>query len=206
MIKSILRKTKCLAVASMMAVVFVPGIVLSDDSVSLVEQIVELRKKNKELLEKLLNSWVPLKGKTLFDILPLGGKHKNHFKYEYAIIRNGSWSKLRFSTWNNGHGWRIMTYPPIMTGDTQNYKSGVATDFNLGGSLFVWNPLDELSKKCNGMKKLLHNYYYVTGKGASITYEGNGCSLYPSSTKNSPNWEDVIYRRNRNFSVFADHW
>jgi len=98
--------------------------------------------------------------------------------YEYAILRNGGFRELHFSTWNGGY--RVATEPYI-TGD----QSSIDPKFRMGGSMWIWDTLDTLDD--NG---IYHFYYFSTIDGF-VAGSGNGPS------KADEGGEGFVYRRPR---------
>lgn len=155
------------------------------------------------IVDKILNPWEKAADSLYELVVRIDGSLVSHQNvpelqnYEYAMMRNGGFRKLTFSTWNGG--WRVMTEPHL-TGDVFN-------NFKLGGSVWLFNtpdPIDDEGTETNdghicgaAQEKLQHLYYYTTSDdinkpSSSYVFQGksgNGCTR-----------EGPVYRKKRWFS------
>lgn len=120
------------------------------------------------------NKWEKLDSKNIKNV------SKDTNVYEYAMLRNGSFRKLTFSTWNDYY---IVMTDIYMAGDYEHFSTEFrdrhGDKFRLGGSLWRWSKHDE---------RVYHLYYFSTPDGF-IAFDGNGF------TKADSGGEGDIYRR-----------
>jgi hypothetical protein len=89
--------------------------------------------------------------------------------YEWGVTYNNQGTILRVTcnTWNVGY--RVCSYPPYPTGDSE--------PFRWGGVCFIWNTTSTWDDACS---RYYHSYYYQNDEGKYEMLGGNGCDQNPS--------------------------
>ena len=140
-------------------------------------------------LEEIQNPWIKTSD-TISAIMPKSNAERDDFielwiENEYAIVRNGTFLKLRLSEWNKG--WRVST-EMYMTGDTDsplNAKNQPdAPAFRIGGSMWHRYTRDpDWKTEClegnqiaqDGGIMPRHEYYMSSSDGMRTINSSNFC-------------------------------
>ncbi|MES2139565.1 MAG: hypothetical protein V4511_07635 [Bacteroidota bacterium] len=90
-------------------------------------------------------------------------------EYEWGVTYNNASPIIRVTCngWNGG--FRVCTYPPYPTGDTE--------PFTWGGICWIWGTASTLDDACS---IAFHGYYYQDALGKYYMNSGNGCNSLPT--------------------------
>lgn len=90
-------------------------------------------------------------------------------EYEWGVTYNNPSPIIRVTCnrWNSG--FRVCTYPPYPTGDSE--------PFTWGGICWIWGTASALDDACS---IAYHGYYYEDSTGKFYMTTGNGCNSLPT--------------------------